>query len=63
MQVYRAFQNDLKMKHSYSIPESGVTLVAEETNLVDLVWPGELRPPFPSDPIYIHELNFAGVHW
>ena len=37
-----------------------MNLVAEETNLVDLVWPAEERPPYPEEEIYTHELEFAG---
>lgn len=41
--------------------ESEIEMVAEETNLVDLVWPTEERPPYPQQPIYIHEIQFAGM--
>ena len=27
---------------------------------MDLVWPAEERPAYPEDPVYIHELHFAG---
>ncbi|KAK4301818.1 hypothetical protein Pmani_026085 [Petrolisthes manimaculis] len=44
------------------LAKSEMVMVAEETNLVDLVWPTE-RPPYPQQPIYIHDLQFAGKKW
>ncbi|XP_042203854.1 uncharacterized protein LOC121853643 isoform X2 [Homarus americanus] len=49
--------------YSEELAKSDIELVAEETNLVDLVWPAEERPPYSQDPIYIHELQFAGKRW
>lgn len=42
------------------VTEANIQLVAEETNLVDLVWPEEERPPESDSPLFIHELAHAG---
>ncbi|MPC27249.1 Xaa-Pro aminopeptidase 2 [Portunus trituberculatus] len=49
--------------YNKELAASEISLVAEETNLVDLVWPAEVRPAYPEDPIFIHELDFAGKRW
>lgn len=35
-------------------------MVPLERNLVDAIWPVTERPPYSQDPIYVHELQFAG---
>ncbi|KAG0728099.1 Xaa-Pro aminopeptidase 1 [Chionoecetes opilio] len=55
--------SDTWKKYDKELRESGVSLVTEEINLVDLVWSAEERPPYPNDTIYIHELDFAGKRW
>ncbi|KAK7068099.1 Xaa-Pro aminopeptidase 2 [Halocaridina rubra] len=50
-------------KWDKKLSDANITLRAEETNLVDLVWPEGERPPHSTDPIFIHELQFAGKKW
>ncbi|XP_069163625.1 uncharacterized protein [Procambarus clarkii] len=51
------------LSYAEDLSKSDITLVAEETNLVDLVWPSSERPPYSEEPIFIHELQFAGKRW
>ncbi|XP_066984437.1 xaa-Pro aminopeptidase 1-like isoform X3 [Macrobrachium rosenbergii] len=41
----------------------GIEMVEVEENLVDLIWETDNRPDYPSDPIFIHELKYAGKSW
>ncbi|KAK8724909.1 hypothetical protein OTU49_010972 [Cherax quadricarinatus] len=59
----RLIAADTWKTYAKELKKSGIELVAEETNLIDLIWPSDERPIFPADPIYIHELHFAGKKW
>ncbi|XP_064089431.1 xaa-Pro aminopeptidase 1-like isoform X2 [Macrobrachium nipponense] len=41
----------------------GLEVVEVEENLVDLIWKTDGRPDYVSDPIFIHELKYAGKSW
>ncbi|XP_042885585.1 uncharacterized protein LOC122261838 isoform X2 [Penaeus japonicus] len=45
------------------LAKSNIELVPIETNLVDLIWPSDVRPQYSKDPIFIHEIQFAGKKW
>ncbi|XP_068204173.1 uncharacterized protein [Palaemon carinicauda] len=59
----RLLSADLWKSYDKEISEAGIDFNPEETNLVDLVWPEDERPSYSEDPIFIHELQFAGKPW
>ncbi|KAK4322352.1 hypothetical protein Pmani_006909 [Petrolisthes manimaculis] len=44
-----------------SLAESGIVLVNEAINLVDIIWTD--RPAYSSDPAFVLDLAFAGKSW
>ena len=42
------------------LKQSGIEFKNSETDLIDLIWPADERPPKPSGTIEIHSLEFAG---
>ncbi|XP_064108547.1 uncharacterized protein LOC135216931 isoform X1 [Macrobrachium nipponense] len=59
----RLLSADLWKSYEKEISETGIEFIQEETNLVDLVWPDDERPSYSEDPLFIHELQFAGKRW
>ncbi|ROT63460.1 hypothetical protein C7M84_018672 [Penaeus vannamei] len=50
-------------KLAEKLAKSNIELVSIATNLVDLIWPSDVRPQHSKDPIFIHEIQFAGKKW
>ncbi|XP_065575677.1 xaa-Pro aminopeptidase 2-like isoform X3 [Artemia franciscana] len=49
------------LEYTTKLGEFGVILKPIPNNLVDQVW--DIQPPYASEPIFIHELEFAGRSW
>ncbi|XP_063859431.1 xaa-Pro aminopeptidase 1-like isoform X2 [Scylla paramamosain] len=49
------------MSYATTLSESGIQMVPESTNLVDIIWTD--RPPHSADPAFVLPLQFAGVSW
>ncbi|XP_033098855.1 xaa-Pro aminopeptidase 1-like [Anneissia japonica] len=56
------FPADLWKQFSSTLETEGHTLVAIETNLIDVVW-GDERPAAPQDEVFIQEFQYAGKTW
>ncbi|ROT63461.1 hypothetical protein C7M84_018673 [Penaeus vannamei] len=54
---------DTWKKFAEELEKAEIVMVPLERNLVDAIWPVTERPPYSQDPIYVHELQFAGKRW
>ncbi|XP_037780041.1 xaa-Pro aminopeptidase 1-like isoform X2 [Penaeus monodon] len=41
----------------------GIDMLGIGTNLVDVIWEEDGRPPYVQDPVFVHEIEFAGKSW
>ncbi|XP_047476476.1 xaa-Pro aminopeptidase 1-like [Penaeus chinensis] len=51
------------LSYAEELEGMGIDMLGIDTNLVDLIWEEDGRPPYVQDPVFVHEMAFAGKSW